>query len=330
MKLRNLLIPVAAVFFLASCQPEPIEDMPGTDPDPVAGEKRKMLVEETIYDQSGNPDHKYYYLYKQDTAARTITCWVDTLTDEFERRYYDANGRLQKIFYNNADETVPASKDSLMITRVSANQLSLKYSWDPFSFEAVTTSLPGGRTQVTVTRTDLDPNIYNTRLFFNVRDALDSIMIASNTAAPVYYYKKEVFYDAGGKPVSDLSTSWQAQTTSVFTRTQSFTKDAKDNQYLLSFTDKLCGSDLGWMKYYLDWAPTDFFDYAMTDQVFLLQGTMQSMIVNTRETHNGTPTDDGPYQFTYPTQYNAAGRIVSWEERNDGKIQNSISIKYYD
>ena len=322
MRFSAVLVTITTVCFLVSCQPDLEEEILTPE---TAGEKRKMLVEETIY-QSGNPHHKYYRIYLTDTVAHTITCLADTLTNTFDRSYYDNNGRLLKTVFNNWDELVPLSRDSVVYTRVSPGHITWKYSWDPYSFTAITTSLPGGRTQIMVTNTQDDPAVFYTKFVFNANGTLDSLKIGSNNPE---VYKKEIFYNAAGMPVSVVTNSFQPQSNFIYQVNRAITKDTRENVYLLFFLNKLAGSDMGWMKYGFD-APTSLFSYELTDQLFLQGGTIQSVTTTAREIRNGVPTDTGPWDYQYPTQYDNSGRIISWAEKVNGQIESSIAIKYYD
>lgn len=340
---KHLLPILALALIITSCQKPVDEELPDTPPvvtpnppSPATDSIRKiMLIEQKTYKADGSVNDQYYTLYVQDSVNRTITEIYDSVLSEQTRRYYDVSGRLEKIVYQSRDEDDPTIvlKDSVIFSRPSANEVQWEYKSEDYNAtqKAIISNLAAGAKQVRITSSEYDPVKYYSKLTLNATGALDSLLATQEApSAQTNFTKVEVTYNAGGVPVSKLNTTWQTITSTSYTNSYTITKDAKPNTFLNSFIDRLCGTDLAWMPYYWNTAPTGYFDYSFTDKLFLLKGTPESFIINLKEYRNGVfHSDNGTWNYQFPVQYDSNGRIISSSLKIDGKLEESLTIKYF-
>lgn len=314
MKTSSLLLTAATILLLASCQKDSDDPNPPTN----TGPYRKVLIEQTY--QGGS---KQYFLFVVDPGSRTIRCVRDSMRDYYEDYFYDASGRLQKLVANNWNETVPVSRDSLVINRPSANVIELEFSDvnGDFGYTATTSDLGGGKKQILRTYSGLDPVKNNVKFIFNASGTPDSIMYRSEGFNPgdIDLFKREIFYNSNGVPINATHTSVNGSPAQI--TTYSITKDTKDNAYLHSMLDSLYGADLGWLAYDSSIGLTRFFDQVFTDKLMLLKGSTTSMnVVSPWETR----------LQEYIITYDSKGRILTWDEKSNGMATYAVDITYFD
>lgn len=331
MKFLTAITVTVAMLFFASCQREANEIL--VDEENISSQ-RKFIVKYKIYDTAGAVSNELYTLYIVDSAAHTIYNVVDTLADVYESRHFDVNGRLEKVVYNNTDVALP-SRDSIMITRSGTSGISWNYSpgFGAVSTTAFITLLPGGRKHISITEAGQDPNKTN-EVYLNAAGTLDSFVLANPATASNYaeVHRTRVVYDVDGKPVTVIRTLHQPTVVFTFTSTEQLTKDTRDNEYLNTFLDKLCGSDLAWINYIYTNAlgPGSIIPYIIGNKIGLLKGTVQSIAIDQQSVYNGLVIDSDSGLYEHPTQYDASGRIISWQEKVDGKLLISLDIEYFD
>lgn len=314
MKSINILLTAAILLTLASCQRDTDDPNP-TNTNPY----RKMLVEQTY--QGGS---KQYFLYIVNPGNRTIRCVRDSARNYYEDYFYDASGKLQKVVANNWDETVPSSRDSLVIGRPSANVIQLDFTDAvlDIGYTATTSDLGGGRKQILMTYSGLDPVKNNVKFIFNTSGAPDSIMYRAEDFNPgdIHLFKREIFYNSSGVPTNATYTDVRGSSPAAVT-TYNITKDTKDNAYLHSMLDSLYGTDLGWLAYDSHIGLTRFFDQIFTDKLMLLKGSTTSMNVI-------FPSETRLYE--YIVTYDSKGRILTWNEKSNGVATYDVDITYFD
>lgn len=333
MRYFRLLLTGLTLFTLVSCQSD-VDDVPPppTTPDPA----EKKLMEYRWDYNDGNLVDSAKVLITEDTVNHIITLWADTLKDSYQRRYFDNEGKLQKILSHKMD-TGYKEIDSMMISRPGNGVFKMDFSdSEGEGLTYTVSSLADGGKLINIVSPTENPDGYH-RMVIN-KDGLltnteykskryhDLPDVPSNTDRGRAHY----FYDAAKKLTMRKDTAFNAMG-DISTLKYIVTKDNSSNDYFIALFRKMAGSDLEWVMYdsYSGIGPFSF-GYDFTPFVHLQNGSITQYIFSTTYASDGqnfVSNGETPHNFT--VNYDAKGRII-FHQMNYASVTERTTYKFFD
>jgi hypothetical protein len=333
MKCLHFLFAGLILFILGSCQADVDDILP--QPEPPEHTEKKLLEYRWDYD-GGTTLDSAKALITEDTVNHIITLWADTLKDSYQRRYYDNEGKLQKILNHKLD-TGYKEIDSIMISRPGNGVFKIDFSYSEGEGIQYTISpLADGGKQIEVLSPTGNPDGYHHMIIDKDglltyteykekrhKDLPDDPLVDRGRA----YY----FYDGAKKLIMLKDTSFNAMG-DIFTRKYMVTKDNSSNNYLIALFKKMAGPDLEWLMYDRNMGIVPFsFGYEFTPFVHLQNGTILRYVYTSTFASDGQNfVPQGESSFDFTVNYDAKGRIVLYQFNYASVVSERSTFKFFD
>lgn len=333
MKTSKVILALTLVILLVSC-----EKGNETARVPESGVYRKFLNVNEFYDQSGAIQYGDYNLVIVDSVDHSIYMVMDTVDESYTSFHYDNDGKLVKIVGYYTDNAGIVSRDSLMVTRPSANSIKWTYSAGSGvpALTMTTTDLGSSRKLITITEEGSDPAVFYDKMYMNTHGSMDSLIrtVPGNGGVGVSRLKRELFYSANHAPVSQVVTTSLSTSTMSTVSTSTITRDLHENGYLHTFLDDLYGTDMTWLSYNDNRSFILFLDAHFTDRIALLNGTVLTLSTLGKQYDNGVyVADAGSADFQFIPQYDVQGRMTTFDLKDNtftSYLQQRTTIQYFD
>lgn len=337
MKMKNLrlllklLSAITLIFLVSSCGSD-VEEPPVPGPGP--NEVNLMEIDKYLFEPPGsNSGPEIKSLVTIDSTQRTITTWFsdDLGKGGYQRRYFDEEWRLTKIFNDKASSDVPLRvKDSILIRRGAAGIFDIDYGNGIIWRYMVTSTLDGGKT-IFASELNGNPQFYNRRII-DKNGLLIYSAVSRREGTPLREFH-HFSYNTNHQLTSVKDTSYDAPGIRAFGHT--IIKNNSASPHFVSFMKKMVGTDLNdWILYDAESPIPPFrFVYEFSNFVFLQNGAFTSNTFKISESQDGVnfkPYSGGDGIFEYEYEYDSEGRVISMKEMEKSKLVTQFKFRYYD